>query len=958
MPLTLVLGPANSAKAGEVLGAYGAAARRGALLVVPTAADAAFYARELAGTGAVLGGSVVTFSGLGREIAQRAGYSSRRLSPLQRERVLRRAVEAAQLQTLARSASAPGFAIAAGALISELERALVTPQRFTQALRAWAAQDGRRSAYAEDLAALYGAYFSELERLRRVDADLFAWRALDALRAAPGRWGADAVFFYGFDDLTNLERDAIETLARLAGADVTVSLTYEPGREALTARAEAVEELRPLAAEVRELPAVNEHYEPHARAALHHLERSLFEPGAERLDPGRAVRLLEAGGERAEAELVAAEVLALLRAGTPAEEIVVVHRAPSHAAPLLGQVFAEYGIELAGEHRVPFAHTALGRGVAALARCAFDGGRAEDLLVYLRTPGVLERPELADALEAKVRREGLRTADQARERLGWTLNEIESLRDAGDPAAELARHARRLQAAPGRGLAPALDAAAELDARALAALLRALSELGDLGEPVTGAELLDLLDTLDVRAGRAGSTGAVLLAAPRAIRAPRVRAVLVCARQEGALPLPGRPDPFLSDELRFELAAASGLRLRPGEDALARERYLFYACVSRATEQVVLSYSSSDEEGNLALPSPFIADVAELLDEEWSERRRRRLLADIVWPAGAAPTAHEHARACAARAAPVAGDVEPPVRVLGPVALAHVRHHEIVSPGALESYASCPVKWLVERELQPERFEPESEPLARGTYMHTALEQVLDRLGGPVTEARLDDANRILDEVLTELPSELVPGRPPAVQAAIRRGIEADLRRYLAHEAADGAGWEPRALELHFGFDADSMAPLELADGVRVRGVIDRVDVDPSGRRAIVRDYKSGASRSEHQGSHWGGERQLQVALYMLAVRELLGLEPAAGLYQPLGGEDMRGRGLYLKGAPVGSRPFTADARGPEELDAELADAAERARLVALALRAGGLEPCPHTCTRNGCAYPGICRSQ
>ena len=55
MPLTLVLGPANSAKAGEVLGAYAAAAQRGALLVVPTAADAEHYSRELAEQGRVLG---------------------------------------------------------------------------------------------------------------------------------------------------------------------------------------------------------------------------------------------------------------------------------------------------------------------------------------------------------------------------------------------------------------------------------------------------------------------------------------------------------------------------------------------------------------------------------------------------------------------------------------------------------------------------------------------------------------------------------------------------------------------------------------------------------------------------------------------------------------------------------------------------------------------------------------
>ena len=57
MPLTLVLGPANSAKAGEVLGAFAAAAGRGAILVVPTAADAAHYGRELAAEGPCSGRS-------------------------------------------------------------------------------------------------------------------------------------------------------------------------------------------------------------------------------------------------------------------------------------------------------------------------------------------------------------------------------------------------------------------------------------------------------------------------------------------------------------------------------------------------------------------------------------------------------------------------------------------------------------------------------------------------------------------------------------------------------------------------------------------------------------------------------------------------------------------------------------------------------------------------------------
>ena len=362
MPLTLVLGPANSAKAGEVLGAFTAAAHRGAILVVPTAADASHYTRELASEGAVLG-SVLTFSGLAREIAARTGYVGRRLSALQRERVLERALAGVEFDAMREAALTEGFPNAAGELIAELQRSLVTPQRFAAAMRTWAEQDPRRRGYARDVAAIYRAYAARLDQLGRVDAELYAWRALDALRAAPDRWGGEPVFFYGFDDLHPLERDAIETLARVVGVEVMASLTYEAGRAALSARAEVVEELRPLADRVLELPASDEHYAPDARTALHHLERGLFEPapngaGGSRIDPGRAIGLLEAGGELAEAELAAAEVLELLRAGVPAEEIAVVYRSPERSGALVGHVFDRYGIPLAIDRRMPLARTA------------------------------------------------------------------------------------------------------------------------------------------------------------------------------------------------------------------------------------------------------------------------------------------------------------------------------------------------------------------------------------------------------------------------------------------------------------------------------------------------------------------------------------------------------------------------------------------------------------------------
>jgi RecB family exonuclease len=199
------------------------------------------------------------------------------------------------------------------------------------------------------------------------------------------------------------------------------------------------------------------------------------------------------------------------------------------------------------------------------------------------------------------------------------------------------------------------------------------------------------------------------------------------------------------------------------------------------------------------------------------------------------------------------------------------------------------------------------------------------------------------------------------VRAGALRAIEADLRRYLEHEAANAGGWRPLGLELRFGFDEDgSLPPLRLGEGedaVLVRGVIDRVDGNGHGQ-AIVRDYKTGAARREWSAARWSADRRLQVALYMLVVRELLGLDPVAGFYQPMRGEDLRARGVFAKDGFDGAGVVANDCREPGEVEAMLADAAQRAVALAGALRAGELTPCPQTCSRDGCAYPGICRSQ
>ncbi len=468
--------------------------------------------------------------------------------------------------------------------------------------------------------------------------------------------------------------------------------------------------------------------------------------------------------------------------------------------------------------------------------------------------------------------------------------------------------------------------------------------------------------------------GAVLIAEPLAIRARRFRRVFVTGLCEGEFPSPqaAAADPFLGEDRRRELALGTGLVLPQPADPLDRERYLLYACVSRATERVVFSYRSSDEDGNIVIASPFLDDVADLFPASWRERRRRRLLADVVWSPAEAPTARELMLAEAFAQAPTGrgsqAGAAPATRILSEQALSQVRHRQIVSAGALEAFAACPVKWLVERQLQPERLEPDPEAITRGSFIHTVLERVFARLGGALTLETLARAEQLLYEEMRGPEaafdrSRLALDQATEVRAAILRGIEAELQRYLRTEAAQGHAWPPIVTELRFGLDAEgeqAMPPVALDDGdeqVLLSGIIDRVDADPNDPgRVIVRDYKSGAKRETWPSARWVGDRQLQVALYMIAVERLLQVRPVAGFYQPLAGEDLRPRGVYEDGANPGTNVVSRDELNETELDQLLREVEDEAVALGATLRRGELTPCPERCSPDGtCRFPGIC---
>lgn len=1004
MPITLITGPANAGKARAVMQALARHVAHGEqpLLVVPTGADANRYRGELARQGPVTGASVCLFDGLLERVARCASVAEPSLGrpPLSRgarEQLLFTLAS----RTKGSTEGARRLATALSGAIAELQAADLRPGQLRRALGA-----GGSERRAELLIELHERYNRELARHRLLDGELRARRALDVLRGRPALWRAGSrpqpVLLYGFDDLTGLEMDAVQTLGEAVDASVTVALAYEPGRVAFAGRAWAFEELAPRAAEHQRLQARSDYYAPGSRATLHHIERRLFEVGAndalalagersradaelgeqlsfadawapgegpgagpaEAEGPARAqgVRLLCGSSEEGEVALVAAEVRKLIEEGFVAQEIAIVHRSPEQVSRALADALEAEGVPHSMASRARFCDTGLGRALIGLLRCGCEGmdglsgASLADLLAWLRAPGVLERIDLADDLERKALRAGTRDAAGARtlwERENWPLDSIDRVRSAAKRGASALlqcaeRELMRLFSAPRAGMAPVLEPSGEevaLSLQAGIAAIAALHEVETLDTELLGgvSGILDALLSAELpRPHRQAALG-VSLVGPLALRARRVRALFACGMQEGVFPLASSADPVFSEEMRARLSATCGAHLARRQDALAAERYLLYVTVSRPEERLYLSWHENAQDGALTPPSLFIDDVCDLFAQDL----REELVGDAAIEQPAIGRAGEPDRWEQARHG---------------LAL-EMSEREMWSASSLERWSACPVSWFVERLLHAEDLEPEPEPRARGSIAHAVLGDVLDALRVETGSARISPvsvelAKRLMRKALAareqELPLSVAGERVPVA----RRRLEADLERYLGHEASQHSPLEPTHLELGFGFadQPESLPPLRLADGVLLRGRIDRIDVGPEGK-AIVYDYKSGRTGSGHSGGRWADGGRFQMALYMRAASELLGLRVIGGLYQPLAGADLRARGALAIDAGVELSCVKTDACESAQL-AEIVDAACDAAVgVAREAQAAQLEPRPSTCAyAGGCMYPTICR--
>ena len=612
-------------------------------------------------------------------------------------------------------------------------------------------------------------------------------------------------------------------------------------------------------------------------------------------------------------------------------------------------------------------------------------------MAFLRCPARASRARV-DRLERAVRVDHLETVEQAaeawRELGGKDLWELESLRRAaaeGAPALleRVSELGRDLAERPGRRLAPVLSPEQRADLLAAEAAAAALEDVARLAaaDPRLAPDpdrVVRLLESLRVPRTRPGAAGRVEIITPYGARARQFPYVFVLSLQEGEFPRLRQEDPFLTAGER----RAVGLPERA--DQRDEERYLFYVSITRATRVLHLSYRSADDEGTAATRSFFVDEALDLLTPgaEQGLTQWRGLSATVFEPA-AAPTERELARSLAERrlfeppaalgaSAPLSARLAAALRragdragrLPGSLTVPHVVEQfagkHLIGASSLELNAECSFRYFVDHELRPRELAPRPEPLTRGGITHVVLERLYEELGERPTPETLDAAVARASEILAAEArgSSLDPASPTA-RPAYRR-MESDIARFLRYDAENGDGGVA-AVEASFGDGEDDDRPPLRLDGFGLHGKVDRVDSVGAGR-ALIRDYKTGATVASRK--EIAERKRLQLPLYMLAVRELWGLEPIGGAYHPLGKQyEAMPRGLLRGPAeawPLRERfrrtDFTAD---EDEFERALESAREDAERLAARIHAGHLDrdPLGGSCPAH-CDFHPICRRE
>lgn len=587
------------------------------------------------------------------------------------------------------------------------------------------------------------------------------------------------------------------------------------------------------------------------------------------------------------------------------------------------------------------------------------------------------------------------------------------------------------------------DPRVPIDEQARTRLVEALHGVHKLDERIAGhprilsrAEALELLADIADREHLPQSldtTGRVRVLAAISARGVEARHLYFSGLTEQAMPLAVAAQGYYSPRETARLIQA-GLPLVSAQGRYEEEMLLFYEVVSRARDRLVLSYAALDEKALPVLASPFLEEVRRAAGED-SERLEACSPVNVVRRLDLRPVDRDAQPLCfreyrtravcdavvdggeTARLQAVAAGGGP---ILDGLAIVSARAERETfgpaeglfasdaavralakdfgpkyewSPTALERFALCPFRFLMERVLKIEPLddlELATDYRRRGRLVHQCLVELyqrLERVEAQFLSASID-ASRIeadmlafLDESLARLQGGGFAHALEALDLEQVRSFSETLHLQQQcydgwNDDLDGPPW-PVHFEVRFGppregaqdegedpLSTDGPFALDLGDEtIKLTGRVDRIDIGTVGGTKVfnIIDYKTGAAKSlsakdVHQGL------QLQIPLYAMAVEEHLLAHEGAMAWQAdywwLRESGFGNRGVKARTGPFALRELSdeglVESKQWQELKGQMM---QRIRQIVHSVRRGEfiVFSQDENCTRT-CPYSGVCR--
>ena len=408
----------------------------------------------------------------------------------------------------------------------------------------------------------------------------------------------------------------------------------------------------------------------------------------------------------------------------------------------------------------------------------------------------------------------------------------------------------------------------------------------------------------------------VLVGSIERSRHPDIKAAFLIGLTNRDFPSPLVSSGVLSDTDRLT-AESLGFQLAPTSfRTLSEGQYLAYIAFTRASEFLFLTYPLQDRRGRPVVRSRFIDDIVELFDD--LQPVVLNLTGDLgqtipgqvtdIYTVGQLRDFLCSRAGSEKIVASLLNSIcrDKPLSPAGSLAAAAVGYENIAgldksivkklfagsfhcSATRLETFAECPYRFFARCVLElEERKEFKIEPLDLGIFYHRAIDSLFRFLKAQNIPIETIAGDRLV-EIIEKIVSQIIE-KDSYVKGFCRHSrhnmfilvsacsILQDCILSLAEMIRAGR-FRPVFTEAAFGNSADLLGEFEipLAKGRSIfsHGKIDRLDLVESGdgNAAVIFDYKRRAR--SFRWSHLFYGLDLQLVLYMLAVRSWACRQPA-----------------------------------------------------------------------------------